>query len=153
MVDKNRATNEAAYEAWVKSHTPLQIKEANSARKALSRDGKKKLPQIKDDRQVKRPTVAFLQFTKERGSRGDFKSMAEIQAEAGKEWKQMSESEKEVSSRSPAFFKARQVTNIVKHSPISRRPLRIVSDTTASTFKSMDSRPAAAHRRMLKSRP
>ncbi|CAI7675634.1 unnamed protein product [Penicillium manginii] len=98
IADKNRATNEAAYEAWVRSHTPLQIKEANSARRALARDPTRKtrLFLIKDDRQVKRPTSAFLLFTKERSFGGtDFKDMASTQVEAAKQWHSLSESEKE----------------------------------------------------------
>lgn len=99
MADKNRATNEAAYEAWVRSYTPLQIREANSARRALARDPTRKtrLFLIKDDRLVKRPTSPFLMFSKENSSGADFKDMASAQVDAAKKWHSLSESEKEVS--------------------------------------------------------
>ncbi|KAJ5379257.1 hypothetical protein N7509_012376 [Penicillium cosmopolitanum] len=97
LADKNRATNEAAYDAWVRSHTPLQIREANNARRALARDPTRKtrLFLIKDDRLVKRPISAFLLFSKERSSGTDFKDMASAQVDAAKKWRSLSESEKE----------------------------------------------------------
>ncbi|KAJ5926501.1 hypothetical protein N7516_008274 [Penicillium verrucosum] len=62
QADANRAANAAAYDAWVKSHTPLQIKNANTARLTLSRIGKKTYSAIKDDRLPKTPQSAYILF-------------------------------------------------------------------------------------------
>ncbi|KAH8693237.1 hypothetical protein BGW36DRAFT_36740 [Talaromyces proteolyticus] len=99
---QNKQANERAYTAWVNSHTPLQIKEANYARKrllALTEDRRYpvKLHQIKDERQVKRPLNTFILFSTERGESGDLKHMS-IQ-EKGRhvkaEFENMSEEEKQ----------------------------------------------------------
>ncbi|KAJ5243171.1 uncharacterized protein N7469_001498 [Penicillium citrinum] len=96
QVDKNRAANDAAYEEWVKSYTPLQIKEANNARRALGRLTGKRVNVIKDDRQVKRPSSAFIQFVKDRPSHIETRNrpVSEIQVETANAWKQLSDSEK-----------------------------------------------------------
>lgn len=105
----NRAANEAAeenkkaYKKWVESYTPMQIREANNARRQL----KAKLVnynkgQIQDDRAVATPASAYIIFFKERYATGEFKNMSTTEAAklVGAEWKALSASSKEV--RSPA---------------------------------------------------
>ncbi|KAL3460676.1 hypothetical protein BJX64DRAFT_176607 [Aspergillus heterothallicus] len=63
----NKAANKAAYEAWVKSHTPRQIIDANTARRRLAQiKGTKRMILIKDDRLVKRPKGAWIHYFEER---------------------------------------------------------------------------------------
>lgn len=91
----NRAANKAAYEAWVQSHTPLQILEANKARRRLGRiKDSKKVTLIKDDRLVKKPLSPFIIFYQEQRdtSRSD---VANLTQAAAHEWKNLSESAKE----------------------------------------------------------
>ncbi|KAE8394351.1 hypothetical protein BDV23DRAFT_147770 [Aspergillus alliaceus] len=93
----NKNANEAAYEEWIKSHSPLEIKEANLARIKLSKLTQKKYRPLRDDRLVKRPLGAFVIFYKERVEPGDFKHMSirDINAQIREEWRGMTESEKE----------------------------------------------------------
>lgn len=100
----NRAANEAAeenkkaYKKWVESYTPMQIREANNARRQL----KAKLVnynkgQIQDDRAVATPASAYIIFFKERYATGEFKNMSTTEAAklVGAEWKALSASSKE----------------------------------------------------------
>ncbi|OGM44068.1 HMG box protein [Aspergillus bombycis] len=98
IAESNRNANETAYEQWIKSHTPLQIKEANLARSRLTRLTKKKYPLLRDDRLVKRPSSSYVFFYLERTGQGDFKHMAvkDIGVRVAEEWKGLTESEKEV---------------------------------------------------------
>ncbi|QKX56084.1 uncharacterized protein TRUGW13939_03184 [Talaromyces rugulosus] len=91
-----------AYDEWVNSHTPLQIKNANIARRrlaALTADKKTsiKLSQIKDERQVKRPRTTFILFFKDRINSGDFKHLTstEMSSQATSEYNALSAPEKE----------------------------------------------------------
>ncbi|KAJ9297222.1 transcriptional regulator family: HMG [Paecilomyces variotii] len=101
IAESNKAKNSAAYDAWIKSHTPLQIKEANAARRRLkqllgdAKSGKYSL--LSDDRLVKRNPSPWALFLKERFESGDFKHMSlqEASARAGEEWKGLTESEKQ----------------------------------------------------------
>ncbi|KAJ5160432.1 uncharacterized protein N7482_007436 [Penicillium canariense] len=97
QAEENRAANEASYEAWLKQYTPLQIKEANTARKALRRLGQTKFRTIQDDRLVKRPMTTFFYFLSERHGSGDFKHMAvkDVALRTADEWKSMTDSEKQ----------------------------------------------------------
>lgn len=99
----NKEANESFYKAWVQSHSPLRIKEANSARlrlKLLTKDRKRpiKLSKIKDDRQVPRPLTPFMQFSKERRASGDFKHLAagDILKQLAREWAAMTPEDKKV---------------------------------------------------------
>ena len=89
------------YERWLTSHTPLQIKEANLARRRLSKKTGKNLRQIEDSRLVKRPRTSYLIFLTERTSQGDFKHMAvkDIAVRVAEEWRGLTSSEKEVGER------------------------------------------------------
>ncbi|GAD96617.1 HMG box protein, putative [Paecilomyces variotii No. 5] len=101
VAEANKAENAAAYDAWLKSHTPLQIKEANAARRRLNQllgDTKsRKYRQISDDRLVKRAVSPYALFLKERYESGDFRHMSvqEAGTRAGEEWKGLTESEKQ----------------------------------------------------------
>ena len=102
IAESNRTSYKASLASWVKSFTPLQIKEANEARKKLRRKlktKKRQFPIIRDERQVKRPKSAFMMFLEELNGSGDFAHLkvAERGAEAGQRWKRLTESEKEVS--------------------------------------------------------
>lgn len=102
--ESNKALNQAAYDAWVQSHTPLQIKEANQARTKLRRLAKesngtvKSPPKIVDPRQVKKPSNAMMFFNSEQRATGDFKGMSltEGSKELFKQFSQLSEHEKQV---------------------------------------------------------
>ncbi|KAL2004219.1 hypothetical protein VTN02DRAFT_5362 [Thermoascus thermophilus] len=97
--EANKEANAAAYAEWVKKHTPLQIKQANEARKKLGKllpKSKLKYPPIHDERQVTRPRFAYIQFVKERFGSGDFKhmSMKDAATRASQEWNGLTPSEK-----------------------------------------------------------
>ncbi|PLN79447.1 hypothetical protein BDW42DRAFT_172840 [Aspergillus taichungensis] len=96
QAEANRKANATAREEWIKSHTPLQIKDANHARRRLAHLTNKKAALLHDDRLVKRPSSAYAQFLQERIRNGDFKymSVVEIGQRTGEEWKGMTESEK-----------------------------------------------------------
>ncbi|KAF3043226.1 hypothetical protein E8E12_009383 [Didymella heteroderae] len=94
----------AEYNAWVKSHTPEEIRLANNARKLLKRKlaGKNKggiarTQLIEDDRQPKRPTSSWTIFFAERQSSSDFQgiSIPERSKLIAAEWKSLSASEKQ----------------------------------------------------------
>ncbi|CAL5870886.1 uncharacterized protein PFLUO_LOCUS5127 [Penicillium psychrofluorescens] len=93
----NMATNAAQYEQWLKQHTPLQIKEANLARRRLSTLVKKNYRQIRDDRLVKKRSSAFMFYVQERYASGDFLHMKVTDAttRVAQEWKGLTESEKQ----------------------------------------------------------
>ena len=94
---------QAEFKRWVESHTPEQIQLANRARNQLRRKLElkytHKYSQIKDERAVKRPATAYIQFSVNRQASGDFKNIgvAERAKLIGQEWKALSESEKKVS--------------------------------------------------------
>ncbi|KAE8353283.1 hypothetical protein BDV28DRAFT_111010 [Aspergillus coremiiformis] len=97
IADYNRKTNETVYDKWIKTHTPLQIKEANMARSRLNKLTSKRYPALRDDRLVKSPRTSFVFFYTERLEQGDFKHMSlkDIVAQVASEWNGMTESEKE----------------------------------------------------------
>lgn len=79
-----------------------EIKIANLARAKLRRrldaKGAKKWPAIRDERQVKRYTTSFMQFSISRQASGDFKNIAlgERAKLIAQEWKALSDEEKQV---------------------------------------------------------
>lgn len=90
VADENAAKYAAKYEEFIKSHTPLQIKEANAARRKLAKLRGTKARILHDERQVKTPRNAFTFFLTEKGAvKEKFASLAE-------EWKSASDTEKEV---------------------------------------------------------
>ncbi len=106
VANENRAKNDAAYRRWLQSYTPLQIKEANNARDQLKRNAKAagkpatKLQHLKDDRLVKQPANPYAMFVQDRVASGDLRGMqvSEYGRLLGREFKEMSASEKKVSN-------------------------------------------------------
>ncbi|KAL4914171.1 hypothetical protein BDW62DRAFT_191046 [Aspergillus aurantiobrunneus] len=95
MARANRTANKAAYEAWVKSHSPLEIKEANQARRQLHKIKKtKRFVTIQDNRLVKKPRSSFLLFTAERKNK-DMSNLSDESQAIAAEWYRLPESEKE----------------------------------------------------------
>ena len=87
----------------MQSHSPLDIKKANNARRLLTRKskaaGKKKTYKpIHDDRLVRQPLTSYTYFTLERNSSGDLNGMtvAERGKLVGQEWKALSAAQKQV---------------------------------------------------------
>ena len=73
---------------------------ANNARKNLTRLGVKRFQKpLRDDRQVKRPTMAHGYFLKDRYSSGDLQGISAVEAikQTMKEWKALGEADKQVS--------------------------------------------------------
>ncbi|PGG96227.1 hypothetical protein GX51_07933 [Blastomyces parvus] len=96
IAESNRATNKTAFHDWVYRHTPLQIKEANDARRKLRRllNKKRGFMEIADDRQPKRPANAYMHFVKEVSASGDV-STTDRMKKSAELWRALSESEKE----------------------------------------------------------
>ncbi|KAF9887514.1 hypothetical protein FE257_010092 [Aspergillus nanangensis] len=92
----NKRANTDAYERWIKSHTPLQIKDANLARRRLANLKNTSVPQLRDERLVKRPRSAYVLFYTERTDGGDFKHMVvkDIAARVAEEWRGLTDAEK-----------------------------------------------------------
>ncbi|KAJ5135836.1 transcriptional regulator family: HMG, partial [Penicillium bovifimosum] len=92
----NTAANAAAYESWLRSYTPLQIKEANAARRTLSRLVKKDYRPLKDDRLVRHPASAYSYYLKEflSASEHQGKPVNETFKDAAKAWNALTQSEK-----------------------------------------------------------
>jgi hypothetical protein len=98
QAEENRAANETSYAAWLKQHTPLQIKQANTPRKQLRRLGHAKFFGIQDERLVRVPLNAYLWFLKERHESSDFKHIPvkDASLRIAEEWKSLTDSEKQV---------------------------------------------------------
>ncbi|PGH33333.1 hypothetical protein GX50_03810 [[Emmonsia] crescens] len=96
IAESNRAANKATYQEWVNSHTPLQIKEANAARRKLRRllNKKRGFMEISDDRQPKRPANAYMHFVKEVSASGEV-STSDRMKKSAELWRGLSASEKE----------------------------------------------------------
>ncbi|PSR76886.1 hypothetical protein BD289DRAFT_446233 [Coniella lustricola] len=92
---ENQIQNALNYKKWVDSHTPLEIHNANNARRRLStRFGIKVFPaRIVDDRLPKAPSSSFAQFVKAQINNRDGK-VSEVVKALGAEWKTMSTSDK-----------------------------------------------------------
>ncbi|EXJ85243.1 hypothetical protein A1O3_05918 [Capronia epimyces CBS 606.96] len=104
----NKEKNIEAYKKWVQTFTPLEIKNANSARKQLAKKAKEagkktKFQSIKDDRTVKAPQNGYSFFFTDRHLSGDLKGLpvAESGKLVGREWKALSPSEKKASDARP----------------------------------------------------
>ncbi|KAK2004621.1 HMG box protein [Colletotrichum falcatum] len=95
--DKNKLANNATYKAWVESHTPQAVAEANRARLQLRKAKGRLVPaHIRDDRLPTLPATSYGLFTKARWASGDFAGMkvSEATARIVEEWRGLSESEK-----------------------------------------------------------
>ncbi|KAK2865306.1 hypothetical protein FQN49_003709 [Arthroderma sp. PD_2] len=98
--EKNITTNRHNLEQWVESHTPLEIKNANDARRKLRRilsSKSRTYNAIKDDRQVKPPRSAYIFYAADKQKTGalDHLSAKERLSEIARTWNNASESEKE----------------------------------------------------------
>ncbi|KAL4879510.1 hypothetical protein BJY04DRAFT_193629 [Aspergillus karnatakaensis] len=93
----NKAANKAALDAWVKSHTPLQIAKANHARSKVALLTDKRMVRIPDDRAVKGPKNAFLFYYEEAHDTSDLQGLPTVEKvrRAGTQWKKLPKSEKE----------------------------------------------------------
>ncbi|RDW76371.1 HMG-box domain-containing protein [Aspergillus mulundensis] len=89
----NKVANEAALKAFVESHSPLQILEANRARRRLARlRTQTKCTLIHDERLVKPPRASWIFFfTENRDKNADVWDASKA---LKSEWKNLSESEK-----------------------------------------------------------
>jgi hypothetical protein len=92
------------FEAWIKQHTPEQIRQANLARAYLRRvvekpSMRRRYFRLEDDRALKQPLSGYLRFSMERRNSGDMKSISltEVSKLAAQEWKALSAGEKKVS--------------------------------------------------------
>ncbi|KAF2433924.1 hypothetical protein EJ08DRAFT_657631 [Tothia fuscella] len=142
----NKDTNEAEYRAWINKHTAEQIRLANSARKTLQRRLKVKSPKggkkfgrglspLKDERQIRGPSSAYLKFSTERQKSGDFKhiKLGEASTLISKEWKEASPAEKKAYTDLQAADKARYAREYKAtygHPPPSRTPSKASSTTS-----------------------
>ena len=106
IANQNKEKNEKAYRQFIESHTPLQIYEANLARnqlKKLSKSDPKKPNRLwihlNDERQVKRPSSAFIRFYIDRQTTNDYKGMTAVTRSelVSREWKALTAAEKKVS--------------------------------------------------------
>ncbi|KKK16342.1 hypothetical protein P175DRAFT_0473594 [Aspergillus ochraceoroseus IBT 24754] len=97
QANANKAANKTAYDEWIQEHTPLQIKEANIARRRLARIKDTSLSLLRDDRLVKRPNSPYIYFFKERHEAGDLKYMAaaDLSARVAEEWRGLTDTEKQ----------------------------------------------------------
>ncbi|KAK4461053.1 hypothetical protein QBC42DRAFT_179435 [Cladorrhinum samala] len=93
---QNKLANEASYKAWVATHSPLAIKEANKARTALKHLGVKSKPPIHDPRQPKFPHTSYILFFQERLKGGHYENLPSKVAATtcAAEWRSMSEAAK-----------------------------------------------------------
>ncbi|KAL4997104.1 hypothetical protein BDV10DRAFT_96676 [Aspergillus recurvatus] len=90
----NKAANEAALKAWMESHTPLQILEANNARRRLAQlQGKRRVSVIHDERLVKPPTSAWIYFFMEKRDKNAL-VVSDMAQDVAVQWKNLPASEK-----------------------------------------------------------
>ncbi|KAL3480269.1 hypothetical protein BJX99DRAFT_254859 [Aspergillus californicus] len=97
IASANSAANKADFKAWVLSHTPIQILEANKARRTLTRlNGKQRCLTLEDDRLLKKPHSSYIYFFKEKVGENDHpETVPEIAKRISTEWNGLSESAKE----------------------------------------------------------
>ncbi|KAK6443381.1 hypothetical protein LTR95_000207 [Oleoguttula sp. CCFEE 5521] len=101
--------HQAAYKSWVQSHTPDEVKLANSARRSLRRresssssgsepakNRRTRWPAILDEREPKAAVQPYIQFSIARNASGDFKHLPLIERSKliGEEWKALEVGEK-----------------------------------------------------------
>lgn len=96
QIEENRKANAAAYEAFIKSHTPLEIREANTARRALFRLDKGRRAALVDDRLVRKPLSSYVLFVESRLKTGEHGAGVEPFRIYSREWSQLPPSKKEV---------------------------------------------------------
>ncbi|KAK1600496.1 uncharacterized protein LY79DRAFT_574794 [Colletotrichum navitas] len=95
--DENKLINNATYKAWVESHAPRDIVEANRARLRLRKASGRLIPApIRDDRLPTRAPTSYGLYTKARWASGDYAGLPLPVANnrISEEWRDLSESEK-----------------------------------------------------------
>ncbi|KAI1925368.1 hypothetical protein LOZ65_002905 [Ophidiomyces ophidiicola] len=97
VAKENVEANREAFAQWVKSHTALQIKEANTARRRLRRLTKRSVREISDSRQVKRPKTSYIIFAQEKLQSGEFDhlELTKKMVHIGQTWRNLSSAEQE----------------------------------------------------------
>ncbi|KAI9041572.1 HMG-box domain-containing protein [Aspergillus affinis] len=97
IAQSKREEELANYKKWVQSHTPTQIRDANSARRRLAKLRDHHVALIRDERLVKPVRPQFLFYSMERNKSGDFNHMTspDRARKIGEEWKNLTSSEKE----------------------------------------------------------
>ncbi len=101
----NSAWNASAYQQWINTHTPDNIRLANMARASLARTLKTKrvptrMKPLHDARRVPGRRLAYIWFVMERYGTDDFlgKTMTEAGRILGAEYKALSPAERKVCS-------------------------------------------------------
>ena len=98
----------------MESFSPDEIRKAHFARKALTRLGVKRYSNHlkgKDSRQPKQPVSSYIQFNVDRLASGDFDgiSLRDRSRLIGHEWKELDETDRQVSSiHAPSFQRNRR---------------------------------------------
>jgi len=118
LANQRNAERRRAYQDWIQSHTPDQIRIANSVRSRLRHKDPKnyngKWVPLQDDRLVAEPRGPYVYFTIDRHSSGDLKHIPI--SEAGKlianEWKALGASEKQVSNLGKTCYRSKANTDI-----------------------------------------
>ena len=95
---ESQSSAESAYASWVSGHSADEVRRANAARASLRRLGHVKFRAIKDPRALSRPATPFIVFATERRDPGD--GLVEAARAAGREWKALGQSEKQVCAAS-----------------------------------------------------
>ncbi|TID21495.1 hypothetical protein E6O75_ATG04890 [Venturia nashicola] len=135
VANQNKAANEKAYVRWVNSYTPEQIRVANIARTTLKRKvtagapgtarGLKVLYKIKDERQPKRPSAAYIFFYTERRASHDTKniSLGDVVKLITKEWNALGPAEKKASDHTSKARYVREFQSVYGHpAPLASAP-------------------------------
>ncbi|KAF1951464.1 hypothetical protein CC80DRAFT_597405 [Byssothecium circinans] len=102
LANERTAAKRAEYQAWIKTHTPEQIRQANIARNYLRRKAttpsrRRRYTPLQDDRLLTAPAPPYIRFSQERRKSGDLKSIpiGDASKLIGTEWNALSVSEKQ----------------------------------------------------------
>lgn len=100
---QNRIKNDEIYKEWLLTMTPLQIKEANIARRKIAKLlGVYRSYPLHDERLVARPRDSWKFFLQEQaGIQAPGVSLVKVIAQISEKWKAMSPEEQEVSCSLP----------------------------------------------------
>lgn len=98
---RNKIANDASYRAWVESHEPIEIYNANVARRQLRRKtegwGSFTRPSIRDERLPKGTQLAFGLYSKSRWASGELSgAVTEVAKQLAEEYKNLDPVEKKV---------------------------------------------------------
>ncbi|KAI5299982.1 hypothetical protein KEM55_000692 [Ascosphaera atra] len=109
----NKIANENNYKRWVDSLEPVQVRDANNARRRLNALAKKtRFRPIHDNRLVTRPRTAFIYFVKDAAANGSFQNGPVVDAlrRCAVDWKNLNASQKEKYASMAEADKARYLT-------------------------------------------